>query len=215
MKPFKTKPITPKMEPSETKPMIPKLEPSETKPTKMEPSGTKPVTPKMEPFETKPIVPRKPKLEPCETEMITKLISKQTDIAMALTNYILQKNSTSNVVFSPLSLQLAIGLVAAGSEGETLKQLLSFLKAESTEELNSLALLLVKHLFSGGFPSGEPTLSLANGVWIDKSLSFKPYFSKVVYDVYKAASVVVDFQNKVSSTCFLFLFFFYVDSLIL
>ncbi|KAK1395720.1 hypothetical protein POM88_005583 [Heracleum sosnowskyi] len=50
----------------------------------------------------------------------------------------------------------------------------------------------------GGSPSGEPTLSLANGVWIDKSLSFKPFFSKVVDDVYNAVSDVVDIQNKVS-----------------
>lgn len=167
--------ITPKMEPSETKPQ--KMEPSEIKPTKMEPSETKLITPKIE---------------------IDQVISNQTDVAMKLAKYILQKSSTSNVVFSPISLQLVLGLLAAGSEGETLDQLLSFLKAESTNELNSLASHLVKHVFTGGSPSGEPTLSLANGVWIDKSLSFKPFFSKVVDDVYNAASDVVDFQNKAS-----------------
>ncbi|KAK1395723.1 SERPIN domain-containing protein [Heracleum sosnowskyi] len=152
------------------------MEPSETKPTKMEPTETKPIRPKVE---------------------IDQVISNQTDVAMTLTKYILQKNNTSNVVFSPISLQLVLGLVAAGSEGETLDQLLSFLKAESTDELNSLASHLVKHVFTGGSHSGEPTLSLANGVWIDKSLSFKPFFSKVVDDVYKAVSDV-DFQNKAS-----------------
>ncbi|KAK1356878.1 SERPIN domain-containing protein [Heracleum sosnowskyi] len=88
---------------------------------------------------------------------------------MTLTKYILQKNKASNIVFSPLSLQLVLGLVAAGSEGETLEQLLSFLKAQSTDQLNSLASHLVKHLFSGSRSC-----------------------------VYKAASEVVDFRNKAS-----------------
>ncbi|XP_074365772.1 serpin-ZX-like [Apium graveolens] len=114
---------------------------------------------------------------------------------MTLRKHILQ-NNTCNVVLSPVSVQLVLGLVAAGSESETLKQLLSFLKAESTDELNSLASHLVNHVFTGGSPSGGPILSLANGVWIDKSLSFKPFFSKIVDDVYKAAYDVLDFKNK-------------------
>ncbi|XP_074358955.1 serpin-ZX-like [Apium graveolens] len=169
-----TKPITPQPEPSETKYLTPETEP----PTKTEPSGTKPMR-------------TKPELD--------QMINNQNDVAMSLTKYILQKSKDSNVVFSPLSLQLVLGLVAAGSEGETLDQLLPFLKAESTHTLNSLAFYLIKHVFSGGSPSGDdPTLSLANGVWIDKSLSFKPFFSKVVDQVYKAGSEVVDFQNKAS-----------------
>lgn len=135
------------------------------------------------------------------------IISNQTDVAMTLTKHILGDNNTCNVVLSPLSLQLVLGLVAAGSESESLKQLLSFLKAESTEELNSLASHLANHVFTGGSPPGELTLSLANGVWIDKSLSFQPFFSKVVDDVYKAGSDVVDFKNKVFFffvLCFLF-----------
>lgn len=41
-------------------------------------------------------------------------------------------------------------------------------------------------------------MSVANGVWIDRSMPFKPSFKKVVDEVYKAASETVDFQNKVS-----------------
>uniref|UniRef100_A0A162B0C0 Serpin domain-containing protein n=3 Tax=Daucus carota subsp. sativus TaxID=79200 RepID=A0A162B0C0_DAUCS len=143
----------------------------------MRPTGTKPITPKIE---------------------MDQIISNQTDVAMTLTKHILGDNNPCNVVLSPLSLQLVLGLVAAGSESESLKQLLSFLKAESTEELNSLASHLANHVFTGGSPPGELTLSLANGVWIDKSLSFQPFFSKVVDDVYKAGSDVVDFKNKAS-----------------
>ncbi|KAK1395722.1 SERPIN domain-containing protein [Heracleum sosnowskyi] len=195
MAPVTRKRKSAKLESIETKPIIaPKLEPSETKPTKIQLSETKPKTPKIEPSETKPseTKPITPKIE------IDQVISNQTDVALTLTKHILQNNNTSNVVLSPLSLQLVLSLVAAGSEGQTLEQLLSFLKAESTDELNSFASHLVKHVFTGGSPSGEPTLSLANGVWIDKSLSFKPFFSKVVDDVYNAVSDVVDFQNKAS-----------------
>lgn len=38
---------------------------------------------------------------------------------------------------------------------------------------------------------------MANGVWIDKSLSFNLSFKKLLEDSYKAASNQADFQSKV------------------
>ncbi|KAK1355197.1 Serpin-ZX [Heracleum sosnowskyi] len=128
---------------------------------------------------------------------IQKSIKNLTDVSLTLTKYILQTDGKdSNVVCSPISMQVILSLVAAAAKGKTLDELLTFLKAKSSEELNSLSSYLIDVVFADGSSSGGPILSLANGVWIDKSLSFKSPFKLVVDHVYKAASDAVDFKNK-------------------
>lgn len=100
------------------------------------------------------------------------------------------------MVFSPLSIHVVLGLIAAGSNGPTRDQLLAFLKSKSTDELNSLSSQLVDVVFADGSPSGGPRLSVANGVWVEQTLPLKPSFKQIVDNFYKAASVSVDFQNK-------------------
>ncbi|XP_049391173.1 serpin-ZX-like [Solanum stenotomum] len=125
-------------------------------------------------------------------------ITNQTDVSFMLAKHIFSKevNGDSNLVLSPLSIQIALGLIAAGSNGPTQDQLLCFLKSKSTNELNSLYSYLVDTVFVDGSPNGGPCLSIANGVWIDQSLPFKHSFKHVVDNVYKASSEYVDFQNK-------------------
>ncbi|CAI9103304.1 OLC1v1001762C1 [Oldenlandia corymbosa var. corymbosa] len=124
--------------------------------------------------------------------------NKQNDVAVTLAKPIILANieDEANLVFSPLSLQIALGLIAAGSKGSTRDQLLSFLKFDSIDELNALSSLFVTTVLADGSPSGGPILSCANAFWIDQSLSFKSQFKDVIHDVYKAHSSQVDFQNK-------------------
>ncbi|GMI82602.1 hypothetical protein like AT1G47710 [Hibiscus trionum] len=124
-------------------------------------------------------------------------IRSQTDVALSLTKHVLQTEAKdSNLVFSPLSIHVVLSLIAAGSSGPTLDQLLSFLKSKSNDQLSSFSSELVSVVFADGSPAGGPRLSFANGVWLDKSLPLKPSFKQVVDDVYKAASNLVDFQTK-------------------
>lgn len=125
-------------------------------------------------------------------------ITTQTDVSFILTKHVFSKEikGDTNLVFSPLLIQIVLALIAAGSKGQTKDQLLCFLKSKSINELNSLYSHLVNIVFVDGIPSGGPRLSVANGVWIDQTLPFKPSFKKVVDNVYKAASNSVDFQNK-------------------
>lgn len=129
-------------------------------------------------------------------------ISNQTDVALRIANRLLlsEEGKKSNLVFSPLSIHVVLSLIAAGSKGPTLDQLVSFLGSKSSEQLNSFASEIVSFVFTDGSPSGGPRLSFANGVWIDKSLSLKPPFRQVVDDFYKATLHQVDFQNEVSAT---------------
>ena len=124
-------------------------------------------------------------------------ITSQTDVALTLTKNVLQTEAKdSNLLFSPLSIHVVLSLIAAGAKGPTLDQLLSFLKFKSNDQLSSFSSELVSVVFADGNPAGGPRLSFANGVWFDRSLPLKPSFKQVLDNVYKAASKLVDFQNK-------------------
>ncbi|XP_009757192.1 serpin-ZX [Nicotiana tabacum] len=125
-------------------------------------------------------------------------INNQTDVSFMLAKHIFSKEvkGDTNLVLSPLSIQIVLGLIAAGCKGPTQDQLLCFLKSKSIDELNSLYSHLVNIVFVDGSSSGGPRLSVANGVWIDQTLPLKPSFKQVVDNVYKAALESVDFQNK-------------------
>jgi serpin B len=111
-----------------------------------------------------------------------------------------EEGKHSNLVFSPLSIQALLSLVAAGAKGSTRDQLLSFLGAESSEQLKVFASQLVPFVLVDGSPSGGPRLSFANGVWLERSLLLRPSFKQAVDTVYKASLARVDFQTKVSAT---------------
>ncbi|KAK3025217.1 hypothetical protein RJ639_044565 [Escallonia herrerae] len=124
-------------------------------------------------------------------------IAAQNDVTSTIAKHLLSRTAQhDNLVCSPLSVHVVLSLIAAGSKGRTLDQLLSFLKAQSTENLNSLSSQLVALVFADASPAGGPKLSFVNGVWIDRSLPLKPSFKQVVDNVYKAASSHVDFQTK-------------------
>ncbi|EYU25362.1 hypothetical protein MIMGU_mgv1a023989mg [Erythranthe guttata] len=91
------------------------------------------------------------------------------EVSLSLSKHVISAHAKdANVVFSPLSIHVLLGMIAAGSNGPTRDQLLGFLKSESIEELNSLSSHLVTRVFADGEPLRGPHLSLANGVWADE-----------------------------------------------
>ena len=132
-------------------------------------------------------------------------LTSQTDISFVLVNHVFSNavKGDTNLVLSPISMQIVLGLIAAGSNGPTQNQLLSFLKSSSIDELNSLYSHISSFVFVDGSPNGGPRLSVANGIWIDQRLPLKPSFKQVMDNAYKAASEYVDFQNKVRPYSFI------------
>ena len=117
---------------------------------------------------------------------------------MRITNYVAQYAAKdSNLFFSPLSIQLLLGLVAAGATGPTKDQVLSFLSCESVSKVNHLASELISTVLAAGSAYVGPKLSFANGVWVDNRLPLKPVFKQIASNNYKAACEQVDFQIKV------------------
>lgn len=86
-----------------------------------------------------------------------------------------------------------------GSKGQTLDQVLSFLKTRTFDELKTHVSKLVS-LMADGSSSGGPSLSFANSAWIDQNLSLKTSFKQVLNIIYKTTCKQVNFWNKVSST---------------
>ncbi|XVF63975.1 hypothetical protein PTKIN_Ptkin09bG0130000 [Pterospermum kingtungense] len=128
---------------------------------------------------------------------LRQMVLSQTDVGFSLTKQILQTEAEgSNLVFSPLSIQLILSKIAAGSNGATLDQLLCFLKSKSNDHLSSFSSEIITAILTDGNPVGGPLMSFANGVWIDKSLPFKPSFKQILDTVYMVASNQVDFQNQ-------------------
>ncbi|KAL6317998.1 hypothetical protein AAG906_031053 [Vitis piasezkii] len=124
-------------------------------------------------------------------------IGNQNDVALGIAKHVaLTESKDSNLVLSPLSIHVVLSLVAAGSKGATLDQLLSFLKSKASGDLNAFASELVSLVFADGSPSGGPCLSFANAVWIDKTLPLKPSFKQIVDTAYKAAAHQADFRIK-------------------
>ncbi|CAI0558488.1 unnamed protein product [Linum tenue] len=131
----------------------------------------------------------------CLPPNIPAKMEHQTDVALSLSKHFLLKEAKdSNAVISPASIHALLSLIAAGSNGPTKDQLLSFLNAKLMDHLNSLSSGLVSLLADG--VGGGPRLSFVNGVWVDRSLPLRQSFKQVAGNVYKAASSEVDFQNK-------------------
>nr|GMD93693.1 serpin-ZX-like [Ipomoea batatas] len=127
-------------------------------------------------------------------------IKNQVDLSLKLVKHIFstEAGGDSNLVFSPLSINVILSLIAVGSDSPTRDQLLAFLKSDSTDHLNTFYSQIVGHILADGSLTGGPSLSVANGLWLDRTLPIKPSFKYVVDTVYKAASESVDFQHKAS-----------------
>jgi len=124
-------------------------------------------------------------------------ITKQTNFSLRIAKHLFKKESDKNVVFSPLSLQVVLSIIASGSEGPTQQQLLDFLQSKSTYHLNYFVSQLVSYVLADAAPTGGPRLSFVNGVWVEQSLSLQPSFKQTVATDFKANIASVDFVNKV------------------
>ncbi|KAF3450077.1 hypothetical protein FNV43_RR06156 [Rhamnella rubrinervis] len=140
-------------------------------------------------------------MEPSAQSNTTTLF--KTDFCLLLTNQILQNEAEkgTNFVASPLSLHVMLGLIAAGSKGQTLQQLLHFLGSTNVSDLNLLSskmINLASPAEEGDDPNlaGGPLLSFVNGAWLDRKFTLKSSFHDIVNGSYKAQLKSVDFATK-------------------
>lgn len=96
--------------------------------------------------------------------------------------------SDENLMISPLSLNLAIGMVANGAEGETLSQIEDYL-GMSVDEFNE---------YSEYYTEDTDELKIANAIWCsdEEGYEVSDDFKKLLITYYDADTQVVDFEDK-------------------
>ncbi|KAF8108943.1 hypothetical protein N665_0104s0253 [Sinapis alba] len=129
---------------------------------------------------------------------LRKSVGKQNELALSVAKHVIATTAakTSNLVFSPASINVVLSFLAAKSGGSTADHILSLLQASSINELNTVSSKIVTNVIADSTASGGPTISAANGLWIDKSLPDQPSFKNLIENSYKAAFNLVDFRTK-------------------
>ena len=104
-----------------------------------------------------------------------------------------------NIIFSPLSINTLLGMVASRlNHGPTLERLLGLLGFKTLDDLHQKALELEQTaLLSSPKNPDCLVLSSFNATWVDKKYTLNPNFEQVLKTVYKAETFTVDFENKV------------------
>ncbi|KAJ4762382.1 serpin [Rhynchospora pubera] len=135
-------------------------------------------------------------------EHLGTLVAGQSACSLRLSSHVSSyENNDPNLVFSPLSFQVALSLVAAGAAGRTLDQLLTFLcpgsdPNSSRTNLTDVFSKVTCLALADGSKLGGPRLACANGVSLDKSFQLNRQYETMVSAVYKADIKSVDFQRK-------------------
>ncbi|XP_071711944.1 serpin-Z10-like [Rutidosis leptorrhynchoides] len=105
-----------------------------------------------------------------------------------------------NFVCSPFTIEALLGMVAAGAQGKTLKQLLEFLGHETLDQLlyeSPTSKLLQQILFNTENAEAGLEIVVANGIWVDSQMNrVQSCYEEVLKTVYKTESMFLDFENK-------------------
>ena len=127
-------------------------------------------------------------------------IAHQIRFALRLTAVLSSPSAAANAAFSPLSLHVALSLLAAGAGGATRDQLAATLGGDgpsAAKGLHALAEQVVQLVLADGSAAAGPRVAFADGVFVDASLKLKPAFGEVAVGKYRAETHSVDFQTKV------------------
>ena len=130
-------------------------------------------------------------------------ISKTTALqnSVKMTDMLSAEASGKNIMFSPTSLNFALGMIAEGAKGETKEVLSAYL---GTSDFASYAKEYLDKIQayntedeSYGYQS---KVKIADAVWVDKGLTLQEKFKNMVSDSFGAEVEAVDF-SAVEKTC--------------
>lgn len=119
---------------------------------------------------------------------------KEYDVSFADTLYS-KMPSDKNYMISPLSIKMALGLLAAGARGETLEEIKDVMQIAATSEFNQKARELID-IYTN---TKELKFNVANSVWVNsdsvEGIEFKPEYKNTVKEFYDAVSGKVNNSN--------------------
>lgn len=123
-------------------------------------------------------------------------VQGQTEFTLELHKAVVKGMESENVVLSPLSISLALAMVAAGAKGPTLAQIAKCIHLPEGEPMHKFSSQLTTTVLADASAAGGPQLALANRAWVDQSVHLKPHFQKVLKDSYESEAATVDFVSK-------------------
>lgn len=103
---------------------------------------------------------------------------------------ILKETEGENRLYSPISLAMALSMMAQTSDGATRSETLELLGADSIDRLRSQTGSLFRFLYEDG---ENDTLKLANSIWLNQELAFHRDTLDLLAKDYYASSYSVDF----------------------
>ncbi|KAF7143313.1 hypothetical protein RHSIM_Rhsim05G0094800 [Rhododendron simsii] len=137
------------------------------------------------------------------TEITRSRLDFSTGIAKQLLIKQVEKGSNDNFALSPISIDVVLTMVAAGSRGRTLEHVLALLGAQDIDEIKSSAsaMMAVAAGCGGGRRSDEGgdglVLCMVNGAWVDKRFPLiGSYKEEVLKGIYACNAKTVDFQKQ-------------------
>lgn len=135
------------------------------------------------------------------TDGITVDKSAVLENSVKLTDKIAAENKNKNVMFSPTSLNFALGMIAEGAKGETKEALKEYLGTDDFAAYAKQYMENIKKYNSDEENYGyKSKLKIADAVWADDDLKLQDAFKKSVSSNFSAKVENLDFSNT-DKTC--------------
>ncbi|KAG0557603.1 hypothetical protein KC19_11G143100 [Ceratodon purpureus] len=122
-----------------------------------------------------------------------------TEFVLDLYKEVAKRAPDENAVLSPLSIGLAMAMVAAGATGTTLHQIASCLKLPPGDLMHEFTAHL-KDVLTADAPTHGLQLTCANRIWVDNTVHLQPSFQNLLQKSYGAKAASVDF-SKAEEAC--------------
>ncbi len=131
-----------------------------------------------------------------ETEGTDMTVNGYADFANLLSASIL--SGTQNQNLSPISVYLALAMVAEGANGDTQAELLKLLGCRDLKELNAVCGGMLETL---SVDQERSTLDMHNSLWMAESIggqpvSFRPEYLNTLAETYRSEANVVEFGTE-------------------
>uniref|UniRef100_A0A6J0E8G3 Serine protease inhibitor A3N-like n=2 Tax=Peromyscus maniculatus bairdii TaxID=230844 RepID=A0A6J0E8G3_PERMB len=119
-----------------------------------------------------------------------------TDFAFSLYKELVLKNPDKNVIFSPLSISVALAILSLGASNNTLEEILEGLKFNLTESPEADIHPGFEHLLHVlSYPGDQVKISIGSNMFIKKHLDILAEFKEKAQMLYQAEASVTDFQQ--------------------
>ncbi|KAB0369000.1 hypothetical protein FD755_019005 [Muntiacus reevesi] len=124
------------------------------------------------------------------------LASSNTDFAFSLYKQLALENPNKNVIFSPLSISIALGFLSLGARGSTLTEILEGLKFNLTETPETEIHQGFQHLLQTlNQPSNQLQLSVGNAMFVQEELKLLDKFIEDAQVLYASGAFSTNFKD--------------------